>query len=53
LGNDPCIGRAYELIKDEFICVPRGTIVIKGNGEMEFGYITGKKTVLPSTEQKG
>jgi guanylate cyclase len=25
----------YELIKDEFICEPRGTVNVKGKGEME------------------
>lgn len=43
----------YELIKDEFYCVPRGTIVIKGKGEMEVWYITGERTGLPSMEQQG
>ncbi|HXV83938.1 MAG TPA: adenylate/guanylate cyclase domain-containing protein [Candidatus Binatia bacterium] len=25
----------YELIKDDFVCVPRGTLYVKGKGEME------------------
>jgi adenylate cyclase len=25
----------YELIKDEFVCEPRGTVPVKGKGEME------------------
>jgi adenylate cyclase len=25
----------YDLIKDEFVCEPRGTVIIKGKGEME------------------
>lgn len=43
----------YELIKNEFVCVPRGTIVVKGKGEMEVWYIVGEKTGLPSMEQMG
>jgi len=40
----------YELIRDQFICVPRGTIVVKGKGEMEVWYIVGEKTGPPSME---
>jgi adenylate cyclase len=40
----------YELIRDQFICVPRGTIVVKGKGEMEVWYIVGEKTGSPSME---
>jgi adenylate cyclase len=29
----------YELIKDEFVCEPRGTISVKGKGEMETWYL--------------
>jgi adenylate cyclase len=25
----------HELLKDEFVCEPRGTILVKGKGEME------------------
>jgi adenylate cyclase len=36
------ISRAtYELLKDEFVCRPRGTILIKGKGEMETWYLSG------------
>lgn len=36
------IARAtYELIKDEFICEPRGTVSVKGKGEMETWYLVG------------
>jgi len=37
----------YELIKDEFICEPRGTIKVKGKGEMEVWSVTGAKQVRP------
>jgi adenylate cyclase len=36
LGNAIQItGTTYELIKDEFICEPRGAVHVKGKGEME------------------
>ena len=31
----------YELIQDAFVCTPRGTIPIKGKGEMETWYLVG------------
>ena len=31
----------YELVKDDFVCTPRGTIPVKGKGEMETWYIVG------------
>ena len=33
----------YELIKDEFVCEPRGTVTVKGKGEMEVWLVTGVK----------
>jgi guanylate cyclase len=33
----------YEMIKDEFECVPRGTIPIKGKEEMETWFLVGRK----------
>ena len=35
----------YELVKDQFICEPRGTINLKGKGEMEVWFVTGRKIV--------
>jgi hypothetical protein len=29
----------YELIKDEFVCEPHGTVNVKGKGEMEVWYV--------------
>jgi adenylate cyclase len=29
----------YELLKDEFVCKPRGTIEVKGKGEMETWFL--------------
>ena len=34
----------YELIKDEFVCVPRGTLDVKGRGEMETWFLKGRAT---------
>jgi adenylate cyclase len=31
----------YELLKDEFVCESRGTIVVKGKGPMETWYLVG------------
>jgi len=33
----------YELLADEFECEPRGTIMVKGKGEMEAWYVLGRR----------
>jgi adenylate cyclase len=33
----------YELLRDEFVCRPRGTISVKGKGEMETWYLVGPR----------
>jgi adenylate cyclase len=33
----------YELLKDEFVCEPRGTIPIKGKADMETWYLVGRR----------
>ena len=33
----------YELIKDEFVCEPRGTVLVKGKGEMEVWLVNSPK----------
>jgi adenylate cyclase len=33
----------YELIKDEFVCEPRGAVKVKGKGEMEVWFVTAAK----------
>jgi guanylate cyclase len=41
----------YERLKDEFVCRPRGTIPVKGKGEMETWYLVGPRgAVAPSAE---
>jgi len=34
----------YELLKSEFVCTFRGTIPIKGKGQMETWYLVGPRT---------
>jgi adenylate cyclase len=33
----------YELIKEEFVCEPRGTMQVKGRGEMQTWFLVGEK----------
>ena len=33
----------YELIKDEFVCEPRGAIEVKGKGEMKTYILVSEK----------
>jgi adenylate cyclase len=37
----------FELITDEFECEPRGTVAIKGKGDMETWYLVGPRTPQP------
>ena len=41
-GNIQITRATYELLKDEFVCEPRGTVTIKGKGEMETWYLVGR-----------
>jgi guanylate cyclase len=44
LGGAVQVTRAtYELIKDEFICEPRGKVRVKGKGEMEVWLVLAAK----------
>jgi len=40
----------YELLKDEFVCTRRGTIDIKGKGQMETWFLVGKRSDERRTE---
>jgi hypothetical protein len=50
MRNVPLIGnrdhRRDQLVKDDFICEPRGTVDVKGKGEMEVWFVTGKRNAL-------
>jgi adenylate cyclase len=41
----------YELVCDEFECEPRGTITIKGKGEMEVWYLVGRRESVERVER--
>jgi guanylate cyclase len=41
----------YELLKDEFVCTPRGTIPVKGKGQMETWYLAGPRSDDRRTER--
>jgi guanylate cyclase len=38
----------YELVAEEFDCEPRGTIAVKGKGDVEAWYLVGPRRVGPS-----
>jgi guanylate cyclase len=40
-----------ELLDDEFVCEPRGTIPIKGKGEIEVWYLVGRRAAEPRVEE--
>jgi adenylate cyclase len=42
-GNIQIARATYELLKDEFVCEPRGSITVKGKGEMETWYLVGRR----------
>jgi len=41
----------YEMLKDEFVCRRRGTILVKGKGEMETWYLVGSRSDRRRTER--
>ncbi len=41
----------YELVKDEFVCRPRGTILVKGKGAMETWYLAGPRSGVRRAER--
>jgi adenylate cyclase len=41
----------YDLLKDEFICRRRGTILVKGKGQMETWYLEGSRSDDRRTER--
>jgi guanylate cyclase len=47
LGGTVQITRdTYEMIKDEFVCEPRGLVKVKGKGDMEAWLVTEPRTSL-------
>lgn len=40
-GNIQITRATYDLIKDDFVCQPQGTVNVKGKGEMDVWYVTG------------
>jgi guanylate cyclase len=50
MGGTIQITRAtYDLIKADFVCEPRGTVDVKGKGEMEVLLVMSAKEKLPET----
>jgi adenylate cyclase len=45
-GRIQITGATKELLEDEFICEPRGTVPVKGKGEMETWYLVGRRRNL-------
>ncbi len=43
----------YELLADDFECEPRGTIAVKGKGEVETWYLVRPRDERPSTADDG
>ena len=43
-GDIQITNATYELLKDEFVCRRRGTIEVKGKGEMETWYLVGPRS---------
>ena len=43
-GRIQITATTYALIRDEFLCEPRGTIVVRGKGEMVTWYLVGRRT---------
>jgi adenylate cyclase len=43
----------YELLADEFECEPRGTIAVKGKGEVEAWYLIRPRGHRPSAADDG
>jgi adenylate cyclase len=42
-GRIQITGATYELLRDEFVCEARGTVPVKGKGDMETWYLVGRR----------
>jgi adenylate cyclase len=40
----------YELLRDEFVCEPRGLLSVKGKGDMETWYLIGRRPAVDGRE---
>jgi class 3 adenylate cyclase len=36
----------YELVKDDFVCEPRGVVEVKGKGPMETWFLVGARRIV-------
>jgi adenylate cyclase len=45
-GQIQVTGTTYELLKDEFELEPRGTVPIKGKGDIETWYLVGRRSTM-------
>jgi adenylate cyclase len=52
-GRIQITGATYELLGDEFECEPRGTIAVKGKGEVEAWYLIGPRGDRASAANDG
>jgi guanylate cyclase len=52
-GRIQITSATYELLADEFECEPRGTIAIKGKGEVEAWYLIGPRGDRASASNGG
>jgi adenylate cyclase len=52
-GRIQITGATFELLADEFECEPRGTITVKGKGEVETWYLVGHRstTAIPDSRR--
>jgi guanylate cyclase len=50
-GEIQITSKTYELLKDEFDCRPRGTIEVKGKGQMDTWYLVGPRSGEGRTDQ--
>ena len=51
-GRIQITGATYELVKDEFVCEPRGLIPVKGKGDMETWYLLDRREKTGTQEPK-
>ena len=52
-GNIQITRATYDLIKEEFVCEPRGTVNVKGKGEMEVWWVNTENKAVSILEPDG